>query len=146
MIFKGIQRYSQLLSSIATDKESSKCIFLWFCWIIAFLGYQRMKLASQAKNNIPLSGTLEWTSSFLNYWPFVRGIHQSLADSPRKGPVMQRFDVSFVVNLNKLLNKQFGMPCKLCYINIMKEVYHKHSKHQFSDSSSNENILQNESW
>ena len=28
-----------------------------------------------------------WTS---HYWPFVRGIHQSLVDSPHKGPVMQK--------------------------------------------------------
>ena len=25
-----------------------------------------------------------------HYWPFVRGIHQSLVDSPHKGPVMQK--------------------------------------------------------
>ena len=34
-----------------------------------------------------------------HYWPFVRGIHQSLVDSPHKGPVMYSFIVSFVVVL-----------------------------------------------
>ena len=42
---------------------------------------------------------------FLYYWPFVRGIHQSL-DFPRKGQIMQSFNVSFVVGLNKLFKKQ----------------------------------------
>ena len=42
---------------------------------------------------------------FPYYWPFVRGTHQSLVDSPHKGPVMQSFDVSFVVSQIKLLNK-----------------------------------------
>ena len=30
---------------------------------------------------------------FPNYWPFVRGIHQLLVDSPHKGPVMCRYDI-----------------------------------------------------
>ena len=30
-----------------------------------------------------------------NYWPFVRGIHQLLVDSPHKGSAMQSFDVCF---------------------------------------------------
>ena len=28
---------------------------------------------------------------FLNYWPFVRGIHWSPVDSPHKGPVMWNY-------------------------------------------------------
>ena len=28
---------------------------------------------------------------FLHYWPFVRGIHQSVVDSPHKGPVTQSY-------------------------------------------------------
>ena len=47
----------------------------------------------------------------LNYWPYTRGIHQSSADSPHKGPVMQSCDISFAVCLNKLLNKQ-----SICHI------------------------------
>ena len=35
---------------------------------------------------------------FLHHWPFVRGIHQLLVDSPHKGPVIQSIDVFFVVN------------------------------------------------
>ena len=31
----------------------------------------------------------KWYIKVLHYWPFVRGIHQSLVDSPHKGPVMQ---------------------------------------------------------
>ena len=36
------------------------------------------------------------------YWPFVRGIHRWPEDFPHKRPVMQSFDVSFVISLNKL--------------------------------------------
>ena len=43
---------------------------------------------------------------FQHYWPFVCGIHQSLVDSPHKGPVAWIFDVSFGVTLNKLLDKR----------------------------------------
>ena len=37
---------------------------------------------------------------------FCEGIKWSLVDSAHKGPVMQSFDVFFIVSLNKLLNKQ----------------------------------------
>ena len=43
---------------------------------------------------------------FTHYCPFVRGIHWSLVDSPHIGPIMQGFDVFFVVNVNMMLNKQ----------------------------------------
>ena len=43
---------------------------------------------------------------FLRYWPFVRGIHQSLVDSPHKGPVMQSFDVFFDQHQNKWLSNR----------------------------------------
>ena len=42
---------------------------------------------------------------FLHYWLFVRGIHQSLVDSPHRGPVMHSIGVFFAINPNKLLNK-----------------------------------------
>ena len=34
--------------------------------------------------------------------------HWSLVDSPHKGPVMQSFDVPFLVSMNKFLNTQFS--------------------------------------
>ena len=40
--------------------------------------------------------------------PFVKEFHNTLVDYPHRGPVMQRFSVSFVVSLNKLLNQQFS--------------------------------------
>ena len=40
--------------------------------------------------------------------PFVKEFHNTLVDSPHRGPVMQIFSVSFVVSLNKLLNQQFS--------------------------------------
>ena len=61
--------------------------------------------------------------------PFVKEFHNTLVDSPHRGPVMQIFSVSFVVSLNKLLNQQFSCwwferlcHCKvthLCHIMIL---------------------------
>ena len=56
---------------------------------------------------------------FLRYWPFVRGIHWSLVNSPHKRPVTRSFDIFFDLRLNKRLSKQslgwwFEMPsCSL---------------------------------
>ena len=49
--------------------------------------------------------TLTW-KPFPHYWLFVGGIHQSLVDSPHKGPVMPSIDVFFILGLNNLLNTQ----------------------------------------
>ena len=38
----------------------------------------------------------------------LKEFHNTLVDSPHRGPMMQSFSVSFVVNLNKLLNQQFS--------------------------------------
>ena len=58
-----------------------------------------------------------------DYWPFVRGIHQSLVDSPHKGPVMQRFDVLFVVSLNNLplISKTMTLMWRHCSV-LMTEI------------------------
>ena len=86
-----------------------------------------------------------WISS-LHYWPFVRGIHQwlvdsphkwpvmqraflsSLVDSPHEGLVMQRFDGFGVVDPSKLLNKKqscwwFEMPWNSCDITVMNAIF-----------------------
>ena len=52
---------------------------------------------------------------FPHCWSFVRGIHQSLMDSPHKGQWHMSFDVFFQLHLIKRLSKQsrcqwFGMP------------------------------------
>ena len=43
--------------------------------------------------------------AFLHSWIFVRGIHQSLVDSPHKWTGMRSVDVLFDVNLTKFLKK-----------------------------------------
>ena len=57
--------------------------------------------------------------------PFVKEFHNTLVDSPHRGPVMQSFSVSFVVSLNKLLNQQFS--CwwfeRLCHCKVT-HLYH----------------------
>ena len=46
---------------------------------------------------------IKW-KHFSRYWPFVRGIHRSLVNSPL--PVTRSFDVFFDLRLNKRLSKQ----------------------------------------
>ena len=48
---------------------------------------------------------IKWKHS-PRYWPFVRGSHQSLLNSPSQRPVLRIFDVFFDLRLNKRLNKQ----------------------------------------
>ena len=82
---------------------------------------------------------------FPHYWPFARGIHRPLVDSPNKGSVMWGFHVFFDVSLNKLLNKQSEdrwseVPWRSCDdrgafriwgkpldLNELKSPYHEHS-------------------
>ena len=65
---------------------------------------------------------------FPYYWPFVRGIHQSLLDSFLKGPVVRSFDVSSVDNFNKLLNKQSS--CHWFRMALMLTWHHCHTSSQ----------------
>ena len=50
-------------------------------------------------------GVIKWRRS-PHCWPFVRGIHQSLMESPHKGPTARVFDVLIDVSPHKRLNKQ----------------------------------------
>ena len=74
--------------------------------------------------------TLSWNrfmitwNRFPHYLSFMMGIHRSPVDSPHKRPVMQSFDVFFVVRLNKLLNQHSRYRCfettwRSCDCNIM---------------------------
>ena len=47
---------------------------------------------------------IKW-KHFLRYWPFVRGIHRSLVNSPAQRPVKRSFDVFFDLCLIKWLSK-----------------------------------------
>ena len=58
-------------------------------------------------NQVAHDDVMTWTHS-LHYWPFERGIHQSLVISQHKGPAIQSFDFYFVVSPNKGLYKQSG--------------------------------------
>ena len=55
---------------------------------------------------------------FPHQWSFVKGMYRSPVHFPYKGPVMRTFNVSFVVSLNRYLDKPFGR----CH------VHHKYSK------------------
>ena len=63
---------------------------------------------------------MKW-KCFPQNWPFVRGSHQSPIDSFHKDPVMQSFDVSFAVSLNKLLDKQSAseLRCHDTYVTVL---------------------------
>ena len=43
---------------------------------------------------------------FPRYWPFLRGIHRSVVNSPSQRPVTRSFDVFFDLRPNKWLSKQ----------------------------------------
>ena len=57
-----------------------------------------------------------------HYCPFVRGIHQSLVDSPHKGTVMPSFDVSLSLvwaKNNKSCHRWFETPWCSCDVTVM---------------------------
>ena len=61
---------------------------------------------------------------FPHYWPFVRGIHQSMAVSLHKGPINADLWCFFDVKLNKMLNKHsshwwFELPWGSCDVIAM---------------------------
>ena len=65
-------------------------------------------LKHKLRSFLPPHDNLQTWKYTVYYWPFVRGIHQSLVDSPLKGPEIQSVDfvvVVVVVRLNKLLKK-----------------------------------------
>ena len=74
-----------------------------------------------------ISGWRHDMEMFSHYWPFVRGIHQSLVDSPHKGLVMWSFDVFFLVSLNKLLTYQSNCQWALCYFETLDECVSFHT-------------------
>ena len=49
---------------------------------------------------------IKW-KHFPRYWPFMRGIHRSPANSPHKVPATQSFDVFFDLRLINRLSKQW---------------------------------------
>ena len=51
-----------------------------------------------------------WHVHFPHRWPFVRGIHQSLVDSPHKGPVRWNFDISFTVIPDQAVEQGVKLP------------------------------------
>ena len=59
----------------------------------------------ELRSFLPPHDNLQTWKYTVYYWPFVRGIHQSLVDSPLKGPEIQSVDFVVVVRLNKLLKK-----------------------------------------
>ena len=73
---------------------------LWTSTYLCFIGLRRAQHAFFCEHY----DVMTW-KRFPRNWPFVRGMHRSLVDSPHKGPVMWGFDVYFAVSLNKLLNK-----------------------------------------
>ena len=62
-------------------------------------------LHSKDKDNPDHEAGRPW-KHFLAHWPFRRGIHQSLLDSPHKGIAKHSFHVFFNTSLFQLLNKQ----------------------------------------
>ena len=73
-------------------------------------------------SDITLSGNED--RGFPHYWPFEREIPWSPVVARINGPIMWSFDVLFVVNFNRLLNKQlscqwFQIPWCSCDVTVM---------------------------
>ena len=51
-----------------------------------------------------------WHGHFPPPWPFVRGIHRWLVDSPHKGPVGWNFDISFAVVTEQAVEQAVKLP------------------------------------
>ena len=79
------------------------CSWLLSCKCIAYLKGHLDRNSSQ--NTRTHDDVIKW-KHFPRYWPFVRGIHRSLVNSPHKWPVTWSFDVFFDLRLNKRLSKQ----------------------------------------
>ena len=75
--------------------------------------------------------------TFLYYWPFVQGIHQSLVDSQHKGTVIQSFDGFLIESLNKPLYKQascWGNEMSQCSCDVMVHLLRStHIRHSTVD-------------
>ena len=75
----------------------------------------------RTKHKTPYSWRLLAWKRLPHNWPFVKGIHWSLTNSPQKGLVMRRLDISFVVSLSTVSNNQsvriwFGTPSRSCAV------------------------------
>ena len=89
---------------------------LWSCsvvildtrfWEMSYSTVWRMRGRRCGVPSLPYVWKHEITSKHSpHYWPLVTGMHWSPVYSPYKGPLMWSFSASFVVSLNKLLNKQ----------------------------------------
>ena len=97
-------------------KRFIMCIFITFhqkglditvkwTWKKLFLKF----MTAWCGNAFCTTGTV-WVE-FASHWRI-----QSMVASPNRGPVMQRFDVFFVVTLNKLLNEQYS--CLRCSCDV----------------------------
>ena len=93
------------LNTISWDTDNHLCIIDRLGW-----GFNLEKLKHD--------DVMEWKHS-PHYWPFVRGIHQSLVHSPHKGPVLC-FNASFEVSLtNCWTNIQIASDLRCHNIHVM---------------------------
>ena len=65
-------------------------------------GIHLEKVSTMLSSHLYHEDIMAWQCS-LHYWPFERGIHQLLVDSPHKGSVMCSLDGFSIFSLNKLL-------------------------------------------
>ena len=51
-----------------------------------------------------------WHGHFPPHWPFVKGIHQPLVDSPHKESVRWKFDIYFAVVTEQAVEQAVELP------------------------------------
>ena len=85
---------------------------------------------------------IKW-KHFLRYWPFVRGIHRSLVNSPHKGQWRGALVFSFIcVRINGWVNNRkagdLRRCCAHCDVTVM-EIYEFHLNNSGSLDNQNQN-------
>ena len=96
-----------------------QCNFFSLVQIACQLSDVKLKVDSSFTELLSLDhqdNVIKW-KHFLRYWPFVRGIHQTLVNSPHKVQWRGALMFSLICTLNKRLSKQlwgwwFEMPSR----------------------------------
>ena len=76
------------------------------CKAADLLAAGRVRVSTITVISLGHDDVIKW-ERFPRYWPFVRRIHLSPVNFPKKGAVTRSFDVFFDLRLNKRFSKQF---------------------------------------
>ena len=79
--------------SLITMNPNIRCVYIPACtwqWShVSIQAYQIIDRSTVCSTDCPANDKKDIKAPW-HYWPFLRGIHQSLVDSPHKGPVIRK--------------------------------------------------------